>query len=633
MSNSTEKLTAYAKGHKLVTGCIVTGVVALVAIGGVMAWSNGSNASNASDKKPAVVANDDNKKQTENKQNATDDEQKTVVSGSAANDNSGDNGSAGAAQQTASIGRVGNLSTGVITSTASAPAASTPSVTPTNPSNPANPSQPGQGNGGTTPVQPGQGGGDTTPTQPGQGGGTTTPPASSTNLFVNGTVEAGTDTTADGWGTVQNPNDMVATFARVANGHNNSRSLSIDVTAPGSVLTANEYRFAQWSQTASMPVTANNTYTFSHYYKANVATQIDIEYVSATGSTYDVLADVPAASDWTQFSKTFTVPAGVSAVNIYHAIAQVGSLQTDDYSLVAGSTAPTNPTTPTSPTDPGTTPTNPTNPTNPGTPSTGTGARVSLTFDDGWKSIYANGLPILQKYGFKSTQYVNSQPTLDSYSGYYTIDNIAAFNNAGHEIAWHTNTHNNALQNINSVDQATLTAELKPNATFVQQLMNVGVTLSSNYASPFGTRSAAAVSTAQANGFNTYRTTDDGYNLPGQTDLTYLKVKNVCGVTGLEACGGAKTTAAQVATWISEAQAQNAWLIIVFHEVAYQTTVEAQATGTACDADPADGGPAGACTVDQSYAVTPADLDAMLQVIKTSGINVQTVRDAVAAIK
>lgn len=614
MSNSTEKLTAYAKGHKLVTGCIVTGVVALVAIGGVMAWSNNSDVNNASDKKPAVVANDDNKKQSENKQKASDNDQKTVVSGSAASD---DTGSADTVQQTASISRVGNLSTGVITSTASAPAASTPSAPPATPTNPTTPSQPGQGTGGTTtPVQPGQGGGDTS-----------TPPANSTNLFVNGTVEAGTGTTADGWGTVQNPNDMVATFARVAGGHNGSHSLSIDVTAPGSVLTANEYRFAQWSQTASMPVTANGSYTFSHYYKANVATQVDIEYVSASGSTYDVLADLPAASDWTQSSKTFTVPAGVTAVNIYHAIAQVGSLQTDDYSLVAGSTAPTNPT------DPGTNPTNPTNPTDPGTPSTGTGARVSLTFDDGWKSIYANGLPILQKYGFKSTQYINSQPTLDSFSGYYTLNDIAAFNNAGHEIAWHTNTHNNALQNINSVDQATLTAELKPNATFVQQLLNVGVTLSSNYASPFGTRSAAAVSTAQANGFNTYRTTDDGYNLPGQTDLTYLKVKNVCGVAGLEACGGAKTTAAQVATWVSEAQAQNAWLIIVFHEVAYQTTAEAQATGTACDADPADGGPAGACTVDQSYAVTPADLDSMLQVIKTSGINVQTVRDAVAAIK
>lgn len=232
-------------------------------------------------------------------------------------------------------------------------------------------------------------------------------------------------------------------------------------------------------------------------------------------------------------------------------------------------------------------------------------ARVSLTFDDGWKSIHSNGLPLLQKYGLVSTQYINSQPSLEGYSGYMTFADLADFAASGHEIAWHTNTH---VYDLVGADAATRDAELTPNPSFLTQLMNVNVTLSSNYASPFGTHSSEVANDVTAHGFTSYRTTFDGFNTKGATDVMSIKVKNVCGVAGIEACNNVATTPEQVASWLAQAQASNAWLVLVFHEV---------------DTAPND----------PSYAITPDNLDASLNLIKNSGVTVQTVEQALTELR
>ena len=113
-----------------------------------------------------------------------------------------------------------------------------------------------------------------------------------------------------------------------------------------------------------------------------------------------------------------------------------------------------------------------------------------------------------------------------------------------------------------------------------------------------------------------------------------IKVKNVCGVAGLDACNMQATTPAEIASWVADAQAHNTWLVIVLHEVGEFSRATAIANGTICDADITEAGvDPDACVQDPSYAITPANLDASLNLIKQSGVAVVTVQQAIAELK
>lgn len=73
------------------------------------------------------------------------------------------------------------------------------------------------------------------------------------------------------------------------------------------------------------------------------------------------------------------------------------------------------------------------------------GGMVSITFDDQWHSAYSNALPLLDKYGFKSTWYVCFS-NIGKYDSEYNersmdFDELHDLKNRGHEIASHTMTH------------------------------------------------------------------------------------------------------------------------------------------------------------------------------------------------
>src|SRR5690606_19508559 len=66
---------------------------------------------------------------------------------------------------------------------------------------------------------------------------------------------------------------------------------------------------------------------------------------------------------------------------------------------------------------------------------------ITVTFDDGWESIYSAGLPVLEKYCIKSTQYILGGHFEDYL--YLSEDQVRSFQAAGHEVASHTMTHPN----------------------------------------------------------------------------------------------------------------------------------------------------------------------------------------------
>ncbi len=83
-----------------------------------------------------------------------------------------------------------------------------------------------------------------------------------------------------------------------------------------------------------VPVVPGDTYQFSDQYKSTVGSEVDIEYLMADGTyQYDWLADLPAASSWTDYSTSFTVPANVAGVSIFHLLYKPGELTVDNYVL------------------------------------------------------------------------------------------------------------------------------------------------------------------------------------------------------------------------------------------------------------------------------------------------------------
>jgi peptidoglycan/xylan/chitin deacetylase (PgdA/CDA1 family) len=177
------------------------------------------------------------------------------------------------------------------------------------------------------------------------------------------------------------------------------------------------------------PVQPNTSYTFRDWYRSNVTTQLVAEIRSTTGTvTYTTPVNLPPSTAWAQATWTFTTPANASTLTVFHVIAAVGSLDTDDTSLQLNSTSPTT-------TVPGATTTTAPAPTTTTTPPTGRPV-VYLTFDDGPGPEYTPALmDVLARYGARATFFIlgsnaRAYPTL-----------TAQMVQRGHVIGNHTDNH------------------------------------------------------------------------------------------------------------------------------------------------------------------------------------------------
>ena len=164
---------------------------------------------------------------------------------------------------------------------------------------------------------------------------TPTPPVDTDNLLANSSFETANGTlpaswTSNKWGT------NTATMNYLSTGRTGSKSVSLNMTA----YTNGD---AKWMPNA-VNVVAGKSYKYYDWYKSNVSTRVVLAYQDATGNTtYAEMPSAAAATNWTQYTTNFTVPATAVKVSIYHLIDRVGNLTMDDTSLaVATPTAPTN---------------------------------------------------------------------------------------------------------------------------------------------------------------------------------------------------------------------------------------------------------------------------------------------------
>lgn len=128
---------------------------------------------------------------------------------------------------------------------------------------------------------------------------------------------------------------------------------------------------------------------------------------------------------------------------------------------------------------------------------------VALTFDDGWVTQYKNALPILQKHHVKATFYIFPNPVSKD-DRFMTWEQLAELRDKGYEIASHSYTH----PLLSKQTPEMLHHEFADSKKLLEEKLNITVT---DFASPFGYTSPAVVAELKADGYETGRTTNQGF--------------------------------------------------------------------------------------------------------------------------
>lgn len=366
----------------------------------------------------------------------------------------------------------------------------------------------------------------------------------------NGSLENGATTPTNwqssAWGT------NTPSYQYVTNdGHTGTKSVKVTV----SNYTSGD---AKWFFDPIKTLTPGKQYRFNAWYKTNVIPHPVAMFIRADGTEQYFglpVAQPNGSADWQQYSDTFSVPSDAVSVSVFMYINQNGYLQTDDYSV---------------------------------TPYQPTGFNrplLTMTFDDGHEDNVNTALPLLNQYGFKTTQ---CYATTFIEGNSQVVSDILKFKNSGHEICSHTVTH----PFLTTLNATTLDYELQHSKQYLESIIGQPVL---NFASPYGDYNAS-VNNAIDNYYQSHRTVDEGYNSKDNLNVYRLRVQNVLDTT----------SANQIKIWIEQAKADNTWLILVYHRVA-------------SNPGPYD-----------SYTDVFAQ---HLETIKTSGITVKTYQDALTEVK
>jgi len=165
------------------------------------------------------------------------------------------------------------------------------------------------------------------------------PPVDQDNYILNNSFETANGTTPASW-YKNNWGTNTSAFSYENTGRTGTKSAKVTVSA----YTSGD---AKWYAEPSA-ITASKSYLYRDYYKSTVATRVVVAFIDAAGNyTYQELAAAPAAAtDWIQYSATFTAPATAVKASVYHLIDKVGSLTIDDTNLYVALPTSTDPVVP-----------------------------------------------------------------------------------------------------------------------------------------------------------------------------------------------------------------------------------------------------------------------------------------------
>ena len=376
-------------------------------------------------------------------------------------------------------------------------------------------------------------------------------PSTPTQLVPNGSLENAAGNNPANW-QHNSWGQNSASFAYVNEGRTGGKSVKVS-------LSNFQSGDAKWYFEPISTLAPGSQYRFTTWYKTNTLPKAVAMYLKADGSASYVGLPAPqpgvnSQTQWQQYSDTFTVPADATSVSVFLIIEQNGWLQTDDYNIATYH------------------------------PNGFSRPLLTLTFDDGHEDNATTALPLLNQYGFKTTQ---CYATTFIEGNAEAVANVRAFQNSGHEICSHTVTH----PFLTSLNANNLAYELSHSRQYLESITGTPI---DNFATPYGDYNPT-VNNAIKQYYGSHRTVDEGFNSKDNFDKYRLRVQNILDTT----------PASQVQQWIEQAQADKTWLILVYHRIA------------------SDPGPYDAYT----------DVFAeQLQVIQRSGIEIKTYRDALSEV-
>lgn len=180
---------------------------------------------------------------------------------------------------------------------------------------------------------------------------------------------------------------------------------------------------------------------------------------------------------------------------------------------------------------------------------------VTITFDDGWESIYNNALPLLQGYGVRTTQYIIAG-TFD-HPQYMSVDQIRSMQKAGHEIGSHTMTHED-LTTLNEKD-------LKWQLTESKRILTEHFGPIRDFASPLGAYNTYTLQAIQ----DSYRSSRNTEGDPDAEDeLQSINVKDSFKPYSIKAFTVRLTTTPEdIKKLLKDTIKHNGWLILTYHQI------------------------------------------------------------------
>lgn len=266
-----------------------------------------------------------------------------------------------------------------------------------------------------------------------------------------------------------------------------------------------------------IPASAGHAYVFSDYYKSDADTVITAQFTSASGAvSWADIATLPPAPDWTRAAGAFYVPQDTVSLTVFHLLENAGTLTTDDYSL--------------SP-----------------IPASFPQGIVSINFDDGWKSAYTAGFPILSAAHLPATFYIVTRYLGDG--AYMTVAQVRALQAAGEEIGAHTRNH----PRLTALTSDQMEQEI---AGSRQDLKSIGIDSIATFAYPYGLHNLETDAIVRQAGFSAARLVEPGLDFP-ESDPYSLRAHTITNDTSVE----------KVEQWINEAIADRQWLILILHEL------------------------------------------------------------------
>lgn len=221
-------------------------------------------------------------------------------------------------------------------------------------------------------------------------------------------------------------------------------------------------------------------------------------------------------------------------------------------------------------------------------------AIVSVTFDDGWKSVADNAAPILCEYRIPTTQYVITGNLTSS--AYMSAAQLDAMNLAGHEIASHSITH----MDFGKAGVDDITREFE---TSKQTLVKMGLAEDGavNFAYPYGSTSALSDMIGKQH-YTSMRDTLTGKFYPGLVNVRegYDPYK-IIGYTVEH-----DTDIADIRKALQYAKQHNGWFILSLHQIDDSDT---------------------------NYSISSDMFREILKTIMDENVKTMTVRDALATYK